>query len=52
MNEYIEKEERDAGLINLILEYATKNSMSFKEVETCIDKVKDVYLSDGLIKRY
>ena len=44
-------EIRNAKLINLILDYAIENHMSLKEVEDCIEKVAEVYYSDGLIIR-
>lgn len=44
--EYALKEQ---NLVNIILEYVIENRMSFKELEGCINIVKDVYVSDGLI---
>lgn len=46
-----EVEKRDAKLINMIMDYAIDNKMAFSEIERCIEKVKSVYLTDGLIKR-
>lgn len=49
--ERIEKDARDAGLVNLVMNYAIENKMSFDEVEQCVKKVKEVFLSVGLVKR-
>ncbi|MCX0353457.1 hypothetical protein LI064_02830 [Clostridium perfringens] len=46
-----EVEKRDAKLINMILDYAIENKMAFASIERCIEKVKSIYLTDGLIKR-
>lgn len=46
-----EMEKRDAKLINMIMDYAIGNKMAFSEIERCIEEVKSVYLTDGLIKR-
>ena len=45
------KEERIAGLVNLILDYTIENKMSAREVDKCIEHVKEVYYTDALIKR-
>ena len=47
----IARGKRDARLINLVLDYAINNHMSLKEVDDCIEKVAEVYYSDGLIIR-
>lgn len=44
--EYALKEQK---LVNIILEYVIKNQMSFKELMGCVDIVRNVYFSDGLI---
>ncbi|MBM7614140.1 hypothetical protein [Alkaliphilus hydrothermalis] len=44
-------EERDTELINMILDYAIKNHMSFKEIDKCIEKIEEVYYSDGVVIR-
>lgn len=49
--ELILKDKRDTALINLVLDYAIKNSMSAKEVDECIDKARETFYSDGLIRR-
>ncbi len=46
-----EIEKRDAKLINMIMDYAIENKMAFSEIERCIEEVKSIYLTDGLIKR-
>ncbi len=46
-----EREERNGGLVNLILDYAIDNQMSAKEVDECVDIAKEVFYSDGLIRR-
>lgn len=55
MDKYTEelsvKEERNAGLVNLIMDYAIDNQMSAKEVDECVDIVKEVFYSDGLVIR-
>lgn len=45
------KEEKTATLVNFILEYAIKNSMSLEEIDNCVSKVAEVYYTDGLIKK-
>lgn len=45
------QEEKIAGLVNLITDYAIKNKMSAREVDKCIEHIKDVYYTDALIKR-
>ena len=49
--EFRRMEERDGELINIVLEYAIRNGMSQKEIDDCINKVKEVFYTDGLIKR-
>ncbi|WP_425447755.1 hypothetical protein [Dethiothermospora halolimnae] len=44
-------EERNAKLINTILDYAIDNGMSLEEIDNCMEKVSEVYYSDGLIRR-
>lgn len=51
VNELKEKEERNGGLVNLILDYAIENQMSAKEVDDCVEIAKKVFYSDGLIGR-
>ena len=46
-----DEKDRDITLINIILSYALEHSMSFREVEKCLTEIKEVYLSDGLIKK-
>ncbi len=46
-----EKEKRNGGLVNLILDYAIENQMSAKEVDDCVEIAKKVFYSDGLIGR-
>lgn len=46
---YVEK--RNAKLINLILDYAIENHMSLQEIDNCIEEVRKIYYSDGLIIR-
>lgn len=45
-----EKEEQRAELVNLILDYSIANKMAFKDVKEAVVIVRDLYLSDGLIK--
>lgn len=49
MDEKKEHVLKEQGLVNTILEYVIENKMSFKELLSCVDTVKDVYCSDGLI---
>lgn len=46
-----EREERTGGLVNLILDYAIENKMSAKEIDKCVEIAKEVFYSDGLIRR-
>lgn len=50
-NELKEIEERNGGLVNLILDYAIENKMSAKEIDKCVEIAKEVFYSDGLINR-
>lgn len=47
----ISRDKRDAKFINMVLDYSIENHMSLKEIEDCIDKVAQVYYTDGLIIR-
>lgn len=38
-------------LISLILDYTIKNKMSLEQVYNCLEEVKKVYYSDGIIIR-
>ena len=47
----IEREQKQAALTNLILDYAITNKMSFDNVQLAVEDVKRAFLSDGLIRR-
>lgn len=49
--ELINRDKRDAQLINIISDYAIENQMSLKEIDKCIEKVTEIYYSTGLIVR-
>lgn len=50
-NELIAKEKRKRELVNLITNYAIENQMSAKDVDECVEIVKEVFYSDGLVRR-
>jgi hypothetical protein len=50
-NERYEMVDKIAELSNIVLRYSIHHDMPYKEVERCIEKVKDIYLSDGLIRK-
>ena len=47
--ERISIEKRNSELVNLVLDFAIKNSMSAQEIDFCIEEVKKVFYKDGLI---
>ncbi|MBN9647712.1 hypothetical protein J0L31_12000 [Terrisporobacter glycolicus] len=47
--EKISVEKRNSGLVNLVLNFAIKNSMSAQEIDNCMEEVKKVFYRDGLI---
>ncbi|MCR1822635.1 hypothetical protein [Terrisporobacter muris] len=47
--ERISIEKRNSELVNLVLDFAIKNSMSTQEIDFCIEEVKKVFYKDGLI---
>ncbi|WP_434796656.1 hypothetical protein [Terrisporobacter vanillatitrophus] len=49
--EMISIEKRNSELVNLVLDFAIKNSMSAQEIDNCMEEVKKVFYSDGLILR-
>lgn len=49
--ERISIEKRNSELINLVLDFVIKNSMSVQEIDNCMEEVKKVFYSDGLILR-
>ncbi len=51
IKETIEKAERNAGLVNLILDYAIEHSMSAKEVDNCVEIAKEVYYANAIIQK-
>nr|DAJ85842.1 MAG TPA: protein of unknown function (DUF4315) [Caudoviricetes sp.] len=44
-------EERIGELVNLIMDYAIKHEMSPKEIDECVNKVKNVFYSNGIVRR-
>lgn len=38
-------------LMNLISRFAIDNEMSFEQIEECVEKIKELYLKDGLIRK-
>jgi hypothetical protein len=55
MNNYKEdlkkKEKYVGGLINLIANYVIDNQMTEKEMDESINKVREIFYSDGIIRR-
>lgn len=49
--ERISIEKRNAELVNLVLDFVIENGMSAQEIDTCIDKVREAFYSDGVISR-
>lgn len=39
------------GLVNLVADYAIENKMSASEIDKCIDRVKNVFYENALVKR-
>ena len=46
------REDKYAGLINIITSYAIENVMSLEEIDECMDHVRQVYYSDGVIRKW
>lgn len=46
-----EEEKKKCDLVNLILDYVVENKMSLKEIDECVEIVKQPFYSDAYIKR-
>lgn len=44
-------QERNAKLINLIADFAIENEMTMQEIDECIDVIRELYYSDGIVRR-
>lgn len=44
-------EEKVAGLVNLITDYAIENEMSAELIDKSVEYVKRIYYTDALIRR-
>lgn len=45
------QEIKEGRLVNIITDYTIANKMSMKELDKCVDKVKELYYTDATIRR-
>lgn len=50
-NDMKETTKKKMALMNLILGFAVENEMAFEEVGECVEKLKERYLKDGIIRK-